>query len=147
MQNNVFNTVNLQFGFKSSSYTVMCSNMVTEAIEYYVSNNSSVYLLLINASKAFDRLRHEALFQILKQKGICLLISRILFNMYTHSTTKVRWNETYSKSFPLQNGVKQGNCLSPILFTISIEGLLERLKNAAIGCCFRICGRCCFDRP
>ena len=41
-------------------------------------------------SKAFDRLHHEALFQILKQKGICPLISRIIFNMYTHSTMKVR---------------------------------------------------------
>ena len=36
--------------------------MVTETIEYYVSNNSSVYLLIIDASKAFDRLCHEALF-------------------------------------------------------------------------------------
>ena len=83
---------------------------------------------------AFDRLRHEALFQILKQKGICPLISMLLFNMYTHSTMKVRWNNAYSESFPLQNCVKQGNCLSPILFTIYIDGLLERLKNAAIGC-------------
>ena len=40
---------------------IMCSSMVTEIIEYYVSNNSSVYLL-IDASKAFDRLRHKALF-------------------------------------------------------------------------------------
>ena len=50
MQNNVFNTGNLQFGFKSSSSTVMCSSMVTETIEYYVSNNSLVYLLIIDAS-------------------------------------------------------------------------------------------------
>ena len=30
--------------------------------------------------------------------------------------------------------MKQGNYLSPILFTIYIDGLLVRLKNAAIGC-------------
>ena len=132
LQNNV--TGNLQLSFKSSSSTVMCSIMVTETIVYYAINNPSVYLLLIDTSKAFDRwLHHEALFQILKQKGICRLISRIFFNMHTHSTMKVRWNETYSESFLLQNGVKQGNCLSPILFKIYIDWLLERLKNAAIG--------------
>ena len=65
-------------------------------------DNSSVYRLLIDASTALDRLRHEALFQILKQKGMCPLISRILFNTYTHSSMKVRWNKTYSESFPLQ---------------------------------------------
>ena len=97
----------------------MCSSMVTDTIEYYVSNNSSLYPLLIDAVKVFYRLRHEALFQILKQKGTCPLIHIII--LYTHSTMKERWNETYSESFPLHNGVKQGNCFCPILFTIYIH--------------------------
>ena len=45
---------------------------------------------------------------------------------------KMRWNEAYSESFSLHNGVKQSNCLSPILFPIYIDGLLERLNDA--GC-------------
>ena len=48
---------------------------------------------------------------------------------------ELKWNKTYSESFPLHNSVKQGNCLGPILFTIYIYGLLERLKNAAINYC------------
>ena len=54
--------------------------------------------------------------------------------MYTHSTMKVKWNDSCSDSFPLLNGVKQGAVLSPILFTIYIDGLLDRLKQSCVGC-------------
>ena len=33
----------------------MCSTALTETIEYYVSRKTPVYVLLIDASKAFDR--------------------------------------------------------------------------------------------
>ena len=49
----------LQYGFKEHSSTIMCSTLLVETDEYYVSNNSSVYVLLIDASKAFDRLCHS----------------------------------------------------------------------------------------
>ena len=32
------------------------------------------------------------------------------------------------------NGVKQGGVLSPILFAVYTEGLLERLENTGVGC-------------
>ena len=38
-------------------------------VEYYISNNSLVYLLLINDSKAFDRLSHRILFKIWLERG------------------------------------------------------------------------------
>ena len=47
---------------------------------------------------------------------------------------KVKWNDSCSDSFPLLNGVKQGAVLSPILFTIYIDGLLDRLKQSGVGC-------------
>ena len=56
----------LQFGFNEYSSTIMCSTLLVETLEYYVSNNSSVYVLLIDASKAFDRLCHSKLFDVLE---------------------------------------------------------------------------------
>ena len=39
-----------------------------------------------------------------------------------------------SISFALNNGVKQAGVLSPILFTLYINGLLEILKSSGLGC-------------
>jgi hypothetical protein len=35
----------------------------------------------------------------------------------------------YTNRFPIQNGVKQGGILSPVLFCIYIDGLLDKLGN------------------
>ena len=80
-----FQTSNLQFGFKENSSTDICSSAAIEAVEYNVSNNSSIHLLLIDASKAFDRLSHKMLFKLLLERVISLIVVRLLFNMYTHS--------------------------------------------------------------
>ena len=47
---------------------------------------------------------------------------------------QVRWKYNLSIPFALNNGVKQDEVLSPILFYLYINGLLERLKSSELGC-------------
>ena len=54
--------------------------------------------------------------------------------MYINHSTRVSWNGIFSNRFNVQNGVKQGGILSPILFCIYFDGLLCRLSDAGIGC-------------
>ena len=127
-------TSELQFDYKTKSSTVMCSTALTETIEYYVSRKTPVYVLLIDASKVFDRVSHIKLFNTLQAHGVCPLIIRVLYNMYTHSDMQVRWKSELSTVFPLMNGVKQGGGLSPMLFTLYLDGLIQKLKHSGIGC-------------
>ena len=127
-------TSGLQFGYKRNRSTVMCTPMLLETIVYYVSNMSAVFVLYIDASKAFDRVCHSKMFNVLQSQGICPFILRTPFNMYTQSVMKVRWRSETSNSFTLQNRVKQGGCLSPMLFTVYFDGLIRRLKAKDIGC-------------
>ena len=46
----------------------------------------------------------------------------------------VRWGSTFSDSFPIANGVRQGGVLSPILFTLYMDDLLMDLKSQGVGC-------------
>ena len=69
-QSKKLSTSDYQFGFKKGCSTIICSILLSETVEYYVSNHSSVFVLLIDASKAFDRVSHLALFSILYKKTI-----------------------------------------------------------------------------
>ena len=52
----------LQFVFKKDSSTVICTSMLKETIYYYNENQTDCYLLLLDASKAFERVEYNQLF-------------------------------------------------------------------------------------
>ena len=133
-QNEVLRSNNLQFGFKANHSTTQCTFVLNEIIEYFVSRGSSCYVVLLDASKAFDRVSYSKLFELLRARGICPSIAKLMLNMYTNQKLKVRWNNSNSESFVCSNGVKQGAVLSPILFNVYMDELLKRLKDSKIGC-------------
>jgi len=57
-----------------------------------------------------------------------------LLNMYTDQQIRVLWNGKYSNCFYVENGVKQGAIVSPILFCVYLDVLLTELKKADLGC-------------
>jgi hypothetical protein len=55
------------------------------------------------------------------------VVIRILLNRYVGHVTSVEWNGIRSGSFHVLNGVKQGGIVSPILFCVCLDGLLQLL--------------------
>ncbi len=58
------------------------------------------------------------------------IVTRLLSIMYTNQRLQVKWGNVTSSQF---NGVKQGGVLSPILFAVCMDGLLDRLAERGIG--------------
>ena len=80
-QTEALKTSDLQFAFKAKSSTTMCTFMVSETIEYYKSKGSSVHVMLLDASKAFDSVNYIKLFEKLLIKVICPLTVRLILCM------------------------------------------------------------------
>ena len=55
IHSNVLSTSDMQYGFKKKHSTTQCTFVLEEVIQYYKNRNSSVYLQMLDASKAFDR--------------------------------------------------------------------------------------------
>ena len=124
----------LQFGFKEKVSTTDCTFALKETIKYYNCNKSNVYVLLLDATKAFDRVRYCKLFKLLLQRNVNPLVLRLLLHMYTKQELQVWWGTVCSNVFNVCNGVKQGGVLSPVLFAVYMDELLVRLKRSGVGC-------------
>ena len=127
-------TSELQFAFKANHSTTMSDTVLKEVIKYYNNRGSDVFCCMVDATKAFDRLKFGKIFHILLNKNLQISMERILYDMYTHQNIKVRWMNCTSESFTATNGVRQGGIISPVLFNLYLDVLLNSLKNSLTGC-------------
>ena len=96
--------------------------------------NTPVFACFLDASKAFDLVNHNFLFQLLLDRGLPVCVVRLLRDWYTDQKLSVRWNSQRSHSVRVSNSVRQGGVLSPVLFTIYIDKLLLELRQQGVWC-------------
>ena len=88
-------TDDLQFGFKENSSTIICTQLLIKTIEYYNSNNTDCFMLLLDASKASDRIEYSTLFNNLRNQNMCPVTLRLIMNMYISQKMQVRFEMYY----------------------------------------------------
>ena len=134
-QSEALKTSHYQYGFKPNSSTVLCSTMVNKTVQYYAENGGKpVYVLLLDASKAFENVAFNVLFNELRNRSMCPRITKLLYYMYTNQVCTVKWDNELSDCFNVSNGVKQRGVISPLLFSCYIDNLFSQLQHSGLGC-------------
>ena len=128
-----FESINLQFGFQVNCSTTMCSWTLLETVNYFTNRGSSMFVCLLDLSKAFDTIKHDILFRKLSEK-IPPLFLRVVIYSYLYQNCIVKWGNAVSGSFTVSNGVRQGAVASPTFFNIYLDNLFNILKSSGLGC-------------
>jgi len=74
-----------------------------------------------------DSVRREVLYKILTEFGIPRKLVRLI-KMSLTETYSVRVGKNVYDKFPIRNGVKQGDALSPLLFDFALEYAIRRVQ-------------------
>ncbi|GBO99235.1 FERM domain-containing protein 5 [Eumeta japonica] len=77
-------------------------------------------------NKAFDSLEHDYIREALRSQGVQEKYICILINIYSKSTAQIRL-ETTGEEFPIEKGVRQGDPVSPKLFSAALEMIFRNL--------------------
>lgn len=84
--------------------------------------------------KAFDTVPNSAIVPALRRKGIPEAVATYVAGMYINCRTRIRSANGHVE-IELKRGVKQGDPLTPLLFNLVIEPLLEELQTTTTGMC------------
>jgi hypothetical protein len=88
--------------------------------EQTLETDEELRVCFIDWQKAFDRVNWTLLMQILQGTGIDWR-ERLISNLYMAQSVKVRLNRGETRSVKIGRRVRQGCCLSPILFNLYSE--------------------------
>jgi endonuclease/exonuclease/phosphatase family metal-dependent hydrolase len=127
-------TSDCQFGFKKDISCKEAIYCVRNVIESFVSNGSTVNVCTLDLSKAFDRMCHYSLFIKLMEREIPMQLLMIIEKWFNESLTCVKWYGCVTHFIRLEAGVRQGGVLSPVLFSIFMDEIIERVKSSNVGC-------------
>ena len=114
-----------QFGFRRRKGTGNASVMLRIIPERTLEVDAELCGCFIDLQKAFDRVNWTKLMRILKGNGIDWRERRLISNLYVVQSVKVQINRGETRSVKNGRGVRQGCCLSPILFNLYSECLTK----------------------
>ena len=127
-------TDNLQFGYKAKHSTSHALFVLRSCIDYFTSHGSNVFVAFLDCSKGFDKVDHYGIFTKLIEHGVPLCILNVIMYWYLNLSSKVKWGDSYSRSFKVTSGVRQGGILSPRIFTLYVDDLIITLRKSGVGC-------------
>jgi len=89
----------------------------------------------IDVSKAFDKMSRHGLFTKLIEKHIPVNLLSLLERWFALSETCAKWGQVVSSFVNLLcGGVRQGGVLSPYLFAVFIDSIVDKIKSSGLGC-------------
>jgi hypothetical protein len=88
-----------------------------------------VHQLFIDFKKSYDSVSREVLYNILIEFGVPRKLVGLIQMCWNETCCTVRIGKNLSDRFPVQNGLKQGGALSPLLFNFALENVIRRVQE------------------
>jgi hypothetical protein len=93
---------------------------IRQMLEKKWEYNSAVHQLFVDLKKAYDSVKREVHYNILLEFGTPKKLVRLIKMCLNEPYNRVRTCKLLSDTFPIQNGLKQGDDLSPLLFSFAL---------------------------
>ena len=97
-------------------------------ITHLINKGKKLYCAFVDFTKAFDFINRDILWYKLIKYGVSGKLLNVIRSMYEHVKSRVKLENVLSNNFECFLGVRQGECLSPFLFSMYVNDLEEEFR-------------------
>ena len=109
-------------GFSTNDHLQVMRTLIEKCNEYKIS----IVLIFIDFEKAFDSVETWSIWDSLDECRVDSRYSKVLQYVYENATSCIKLHENTTK-FRIGRGVRQGDTISPKLFTSVLESVFKKL--------------------
>ena len=118
-----------QYGFMPEKGTTDAMFALRMLMEKYMEGQRELHCAFMKLEKAYDRVAQEELWYCMRKSGIVEKYVQLVQNMYERSETVVRCAVGTTESFKVKVGLHQGSALSPFLFAVIMDRLMDEVRR------------------
>ena len=116
-----------QAGFRKKFSTITQIHALNEVAEKCYEYNINLYGVFVDFKKAFDSISFGSIWSALREIGCDEPIIEVIKLLYSHGKSEVEVGKSKAE-FRAQKGVRQGDSLSPLLFTLTLQHAMKSIN-------------------
>jgi len=117
-----------QCGFRKGRSFTDAIYTVQQIMEKRKEHNLPLFLLFIGYEKAYDKVNRDKLWEMMKNKSPNYLLNKIKC-IYRNRKIRIKFNDGISEPIHINKAVRQGCGLSPVLFNVYINKIIQEFKT------------------
>ena len=130
MEPKLRNKLVAQHGFQSGRSTETAISTLVDRIEGAIYRKQSTLAVFLDIAGAFDNISFSSIYAALRRQKVEVCITNWYMYLLRNRviTTEIKNNK--GRCYPI-NGVPQGDCLAPLMWSIVIDDLLSKLQSGS----------------
>ncbi|KAJ3614342.1 hypothetical protein NHX12_017916 [Muraenolepis orangiensis] len=108
-------------------------HLIRDVLEVSSSLDINTGLISLDQEKAFDRVEHSFLWKVMGKFGFSAGFIAKIMVLYNNIESVLKFNGSLCAPFRVCRGVRQGCALSGMLYALSLEPLLSRIRSKLQG--------------
>jgi hypothetical protein len=117
-----------QFAYQSGKSTISALHLLASIIENTLRNGEIALSAFIDIEGAFNNTTHSSIQEALEHRGVDIYITKWIMSMLTNRRVTASLGNTHI-TVKTARGCPQGGCISPLLWSLVVDGLLNTLEN------------------
>ena len=118
-----------QRGFTNTPGTFINTSILEAVLQNAKKGKQNACVIFLDVHKAFDNVGHDHLRHTLESIGVPIKLTDLIMALQEANITHIQTSHKKTKAIQINRGVLQGSPLSPTLFNIATDHIMEELSE------------------